>query len=35
VSSYKSKIEAIDREITKSYSAINSTPYYLYSLLIH
>lgn len=35
VQSYKEKIELIDRQIEKAYSAIKSTPYYLYSILIH
>lgn len=35
VLNYKQKIEAIDKEIEKAYAAINSTPYNLYSLLIH
>lgn len=35
VRNYKQKIENIDKEIEKAYANINSTPYYLYSLLIH
>lgn len=35
VDNYKNKIEAIDKQIEKAYAAINHTPYYLYSILIH
>jgi len=35
VSKYKAKIEEIDQSIEKCYREIYSTPYYLYSLLIH
>lgn len=35
VEKYKSHIETIEKEIEKAYKEINSTPYNLYSLLIH
>ena len=32
---YSKKIEEIDKAIEKHYASIQSTPYYLYSILIH
>lgn len=32
---YRSKVESIDKEIESCYASIRSTPYYLYSILIH
>ena len=35
VKRYHSKIDEIDHEIERCYKGIYSTPYHLYSLLIH
>ena len=32
---YRKKVEEIDKEIESNYASIRSTPYFLYSILIH